>query len=178
MDAPRRERSVEAWLNSSLLERLVARVALDYNLSPDDIPDLVQETRLAIWETAQGTEVTARLVARIARHKAVDMLRRLIRSRVRDQAMTALNTPPVENSELRHLLNVRISGLPGEFQKLFELHYRQGLSEREIAREWGICRSSVRWLNHRCRELVCGSGTHEEPRLLRVDRDRRPGPER
>lgn len=177
MERPSRvsPRSVENWLSSTLLEHIVARIAHECRLSPDDVPDLVQETRLALWEADAHDPIGAAFVARVAKYKAVDLLRRLARSRRRDRTIARSTQPVGEDAELRHLLNVRIAGLPGEFQRLFDLHYRQGWSEREIAKSWGVSRSSVRWLDHCCREVMIGTprtAQHQEvPPALRMPED-------
>lgn len=152
---------IEDGLTAAWLEGLVARVAHHYRLSQDDVPDLVQETRIALWEVGSKVTLSPSLVARVAQHKAVDLVRRLVRDRRRDRTIEHFPRVLDEDAELGHLLNVRIAGLPKRLQELFDLHYRQGFSEREIARRWRVSRSSVRWLDHQCRELI--TRTREGP---------------
>ena len=142
------------WMRSPYLDRFVARVAHGYGLSASDLEDVAQETRIALWETGPDTRVTAALVTHIAGNKAVDLLRRLIRRRATDRTAVLTNGAPPEDGELRHLLNARVAALPQRLHAFYELHYWQGLSEREIGRAWGLCRASVRWLDHRCRLLL------------------------
>jgi RNA polymerase sigma factor (sigma-70 family) len=145
-----------SWLASPALDRVVARIASQYHLMPDDLPDLVQETRIALWEKGLETPVSAALVVKIASNRAVDLIRRRLRRRTRDRAAAIATLPPEENVELRHLLNARVEALPPRLHRFYELHYHQGLREREIASMLGLCRSSVRWLDHQVRRFVSG----------------------
>jgi RNA polymerase sigma factor (sigma-70 family) len=138
------------------LLRLVARVAARYGIAASDHPDLLQETRIALWRVGTDVPVSAALVMRIASNKAIDLVRRLARNRARDRAAALVAPRCEEDAELRHLLNVRVDELPRRLHEFYELHYHQGLSEREIARRWGICRASVRWLDHCCRRYLSG----------------------
>ncbi len=144
------------WLVSPYLDRLVGRIARPYGFSTDDLADLIQETRIALWEVSSEVPVTAAFVVQVARHKSIDLIRRLRRRRMALRELSVTARSAAEQSELRHLLNVRIAGLPGRLQELYDLHYRKGLSEREIARRWGIARSSVRWLDRQCWTLLTG----------------------
>lgn len=148
--------SARSWLASPVLDRIVARVASQYHLASEDLPDLVQETRIALWAWGLESRVSAALVFKIASSRAVDQIRRRSRRRVRDRAAAFVNSSHQEDEELRHLLNVRIEALPTRLQHFYELHYHQGLSEREVANTLGLSRSSVRWLDHQFRRFVSG----------------------
>lgn len=159
MPAHRPEREVGAplWIDSPALPGLVARVGARYGIAPGDLPDLLQETRIALWEVEAATPVSAALVVRIASNKAVDLVRGFARRRARDRAAAEIAPCCEEDAELRHLLNVRVDELPQRLHEFYELHYHQGLSEREIARRLGLCRASVRWLDRCCRRHLLGS---------------------
>lgn len=148
--------SAKDWLASPVLDRLVARVASQYGLAVDDLPDLVQETRIALWELGLDLPVSASLVLRVASNKAIDLIRRRVRRRARDRVAALVVLPREDDAELRHLLNVQVDALPNRLQHFYELHYNQGLSERETARALGICRASVRWLDRQFRRLMAG----------------------
>ncbi len=150
--------SAEAWLASPYLGRLVTRVASQHGVPGAELPDLIQETRIALWKTGLDSSVSAALVVNIARNKAVDLVRNLARRRARRRAVELLVSTPDVDSELRHLLSLRVKTLPRRLQEFYELHYELGLSEREIARAWGLCRGSVRWLDRRTRGLLLGAG--------------------
>jgi RNA polymerase sigma factor (sigma-70 family) len=147
--------TLEDWLSSPFLERVVARIAYVHGLPCDEVPDLVQETRFALWDTYAGN-LNSALVSRVARNKVVDRIRLLVRDRTRDRILALSARAAADDAELHHLLNARIAELPRQLRELFVLHYRQGLSEREIARLWGVSRSTVRWLDRRCRNVVLG----------------------
>ncbi len=149
--------SAEDWLASPYLDRLVARIAWHHGVPAAELPDLVQETRIALWQSGLDPPVSAALVGSIARHKAVDLVRVLARRRARRRAAGLLTTKAEVDAELAHLLTLRVAALPLRLRKFYELHYTRGLSEREIARVWGLCRASVRWLDQRCRDRLSGS---------------------
>ena len=160
--------SAEDWLASPYLDRLVARVASHHGVPAAELPDLVQETRIALWRAGLELQVSAALVGSIARNKAVDLVRNLARRRARRRAAGLLAATPEVDAELLHLLSLRVAGLPQRLREFYELHYTQGLSEREIARVWGLCRASVRWLDQRCRDRLLGTRKARlpEPRPL------------
>jgi len=102
------------------------------------------------WRHAEGLRET------IARHKAVDLLRRTLRARSRDHTFTVLAAGNLADPEIEHLLKVRIAGLPPRLREFYDLHYTQAWSEREIAARLGMCRASVQWLDHCCRRDIIG----------------------
>lgn len=150
------ERVVPTWIDSPGLVGLVARVAARYGIAVADVPDLLQETRIALWEVVADGPPSAALTVRVATNKAVDLVRNMVRRRTRDRAAALSAAEVPENAELRHLLNARVDELPRQLHEFYELRYHQGLSEREIARSLGLCRASVRWLNRRCRRSLLG----------------------
>jgi len=149
--------NAEDWLASPYLDRVVTRVAGQHGVPQADLPDLIQETRIALWHAGLASPVSANLVVSIARHKAIDLVRHLARRRARRRAAGLLTASPEVDAELHHLLSLRVAALPQRLREFYELHYEQGLSEREIARAWGLCRASVRWLDRRFRERLLGA---------------------
>jgi|SRR6266542_941310 len=149
--------SAEDWLASPYLDRLVARVAGHHGLPAAELPDLIQETRIALWRAGLELPVSAALVVSIARNKAVDLVRNQARRRARHRAARVLAATPEVDAELHHLLSLRVAALPQRLREFYDLHYKQALSEREIAQAWGLCRASVRWLDHRCRDRLLGA---------------------
>jgi DNA-directed RNA polymerase specialized sigma24 family protein len=148
--------SADDWLASPYLDRLVTRVAAHHSVPASELPDLIQETRIALWRAGLDLPVSAAFVAGIARNKAVDLVRRLARRRAESISAGRLCATTEVDAELHHLLSLRVSALPRRLRDFYELRYAQGLSEREIARVWRLCRASVRWLDQRCRERLCG----------------------
>jgi RNA polymerase sigma factor (sigma-70 family) len=139
--------SSEDWITSAALDHLVASVAIRLGLHLDDVPDLVQETRIALWELGLDSPASRALVSQIAKNKSIDLLRRRVRRRARDLAASGVVLTREENAELQHLVNVQVEGLSKRLRVFHELHYHEGRSEREIARITGVSRSSVRWLD-------------------------------
>jgi RNA polymerase sigma factor (sigma-70 family) len=152
-DVRARRLPTSEWLESPCLARVAARVAYQYGIGTGDLPDLLQEIRIAIWE-AVPVCVSAAWVYRVASHKAVDILRQRTRTRGRYRAAVETAAGPGHHQELDHLLHAKVDTLPPRLRQFYDLHYRQGLSEREIARRLGMCRASVRWLDHCCRQSV------------------------
>ena len=148
--------SAEEWLESPYLHRAAVRVAHQYGLAANDVADLLQELRIALWEAGPEVRVGAAWVFRVASHKAVDLLRRTLQSRRRERAFAHMAAPAEHDQELDHLLRARVDRLPARLREFYELHYLQGRSEREIAQRLGLCRSSVRWLDRSCRRSVAG----------------------
>lgn len=168
--APEKENSsatTAEWLESPYLAHVAARVAHQLNLGRDDREDLLQELRIGLWEAGPDVRVGSRWLFQVATHKAVDLLRRQVRRRHRDEAFADWKGSPGHDLELDHLLHVRVARLPASLRNFYELRYRQGLSEREIARSLGRCRASVRWLDQRCRQELAGQGSRS-PRPARA----------
>jgi RNA polymerase sigma-70 factor (ECF subfamily) len=140
-------------MESSAVPRLVEHVAYHYAIAGADLEDLIQETRIALWEA--GTKVVrVSWVLRVARNKAIDLVRRTKRIRAREQSYGRLRTVSGPEPDVEHLLRARVALLPRRLRKFYELHYVEGWSEREIAARLGICRASVRWLDHCCRRTI------------------------
>jgi DNA-directed RNA polymerase specialized sigma24 family protein len=152
-DGPIGSPTTAEWLESPFLEQAAAQAARQYGLADDSLPDLVQEVRIALWEAGLDVHVGAACVRCVARNKAVDLVRVRLRSRAHDKALAAVLARAGPNLELEHLLRAKASTLPSKLLEIFNLHYRQGFSEREIARRLGISRASVRCLDRRCRRL-------------------------
>ena len=143
------------WLDSPYLRRVAVRVAHQYGLQTEEVSDLLQETRIAIWKAGPATCVTAAWIFGTASHKAADLLRMRIRRQTQERKAFGSLLPPLStNSELEHLLHARADLLPGRLRGFYRLKYELGLSEREIASRWGICRASVRWLERCCRRAL------------------------
>lgn len=158
---------VRVWLESPFLDRLVGRVAIHYHLGSNDFADLTQETRIALWQAGPETLVGPGFVVRVAANKAVSLIRTIVRQRRTDRA-TILLAPHAEGDpELRPLLNAQLAGLPVRLRSFYDLHYVAGYSERDIAVALGLCRASVRWLDHQCRKHLNGHARHRQTRSPR-----------
>lgn len=144
------------WLDSPGLLTAAARIGLRYGLGREEVLDLQQELRIALWQHGLDVPVPASWVFRVGIHKAVDLVRRRLRARAHDRLLAYTQERPVVDQELEYLLEVRVDHLPLRLRKFYDLHYRQGLSEREIAGRMGMCRASVRWLDRCCRRKILG----------------------
>lgn len=148
--------SVVEWMESPYLIRAGGRVANQYGLRPDELTELVQELRIALWQARPGIQVSAAWIFRVAQHKAVDILRERARAQRNEAALAATMRQPQHDFELDCLLHARAQALPERLRQFYKLRYELGLSEREIARSLGVCRASVRWLDRSCRLYVTG----------------------
>jgi RNA polymerase sigma factor (sigma-70 family) len=144
------------WLESAALGRFVIRIAAQYRLGEDEVPDLLQETRIALWKSGTGTKVSAAWIVRVISNKAVDVVRRVRRARAFDRALAQAATAGSVDPDLEYLLHACVGELPRHLRDFYRLHYTEGWSEREIATRLGLCRSSVRWLDYRCRNQIFG----------------------
>jgi RNA polymerase sigma factor (sigma-70 family) len=147
------------WLESPCLAHVARRVAHQHDLVRDDLEDLIQELRIALWEAGLDVRVTARWLFQVANHKAVDLFRKRVRHRRRDRVFTDIKGSASHDLELDHLLHARVARFSPSLRKFYDLRYLQGLSEREIARSLGLCRGSVRWLDRCCRRELAGQSS-------------------
>jgi len=156
--------SVGDWLESPYLERLTARIAYRHGLPRQDVPDLLQETRLALWKSGSNSRVSVGWLFQIATHKAIDIVRR-----ARRRAEVALDGQPRRDRStpadpaLTFLLRSRASRLPPALQRFYALRYEQGQSQREVARALGLGRGSVRTLDRQCLRLIGARRSREGP---------------
>jgi len=142
------------WLSSPVLVSVVTRIARHYGLGYPDIEDLIQETRIALWEKGLEAQINSSWINQTAIHKAVDLLRAGARRQARDGVAAALALAHGDDVEVQHLLNVKVDLLDHQLRSFYEMRYREGRSEREIVRDCGLCRASVRWLDAKLRRSV------------------------
>src|SRR5262249_47387243 len=150
---PPSQSTVVEWLDSPYLSRVASRVAYEYGLPSQEVSDLFQELRLALWLAGPETTVNATWVYRTPYHKTSDAAARSRRA-MREEGPAAAGAR--RDPDLSHLLRSRASQLPGRLRLFYALRYREGLSQREIASRMGLCRSSVRWLDAQCMKRMKG----------------------
>jgi RNA polymerase sigma factor (sigma-70 family) len=155
MTAHTQPRTAREWLESPYTERVVRRIGYRHGLRWQDLPDLVQDVRLALCLAGSENPVNAAWLHRTATNKAVDFLRKRRRAANEERDFAAcLAAAPTPDPELSHLLAARVTTLPPALKRFFHLRYEMGLSERELARRLRVCRSSTRWLEQRCRRAI------------------------
>jgi DNA-directed RNA polymerase specialized sigma24 family protein len=149
--------AVSEWLASPYLARVAARVAYQYNLPSQEVPELLQELRIALWKAGLATAVNATWILHTAQHKGSDLLR-MMRERGREVSFSGDSSIPGNHPdpELMRLLRARAAMLPPRLKEFYFLRYRAGLSERQIADRLGLCRGSIRCLERRCVRSVKG----------------------
>lgn len=137
------------------LRILVSRGLARARLPPGDVEDVVQETLLAIHLKSATWDRSGPIVpwiAAIARHKAVDMLRRRHRrlevsidDLVGDWEVPEESTPQVTHSELQALLET----LPARQQQVIRSISLEGGTIASTASALGISEGAVRVGLHR-----------------------------
>jgi RNA polymerase sigma factor (sigma-70 family) len=146
------------WLDPPRLGHVAARVAYQRGLGRDDLSDLIQEIRIALWEAGPTVRVPEAWLHQVARHKAIDIIRQRGRRRQRDREARYSRGQPTTDAkaELDHLLHVSVAGLPARLRRFYTLRYENGYTQREIAASLGVCRATVRWLDRCCRRHLVG----------------------
>ncbi len=119
------------------------RASALYRISPADLEDLAQEVRIALWEVGDR-DVSTAWVMRVASNKAVNLIRSRTRALARNQTFGCLAAKRLPEPGVDLLLSASIAELPAPLRGFYELHYLQGLSEREIASLLGKCRPEAR----------------------------------
>ena len=170
--APVESGEAGGWLESAYLRRAAVRVARQHGLPAEDLPELVQELRIAVWRAGERAPVNVAWIFGVAKHKAVDMVRRRARAGRDDQEIAAAARRRDRDLELDHLLHARVDGLPTRLRQFYDLLYIQGLSEREAGRRLGLCRASVRWLKRSLHRVVAGDAPAMRPRSRSSEKSR------
>jgi RNA polymerase sigma factor (sigma-70 family) len=147
---------VDVWLESPYVAHVAARAAYRCGLSAADVPDVLQELRIALWKAGPDLLVNAAWVSQTANHKAQDILRQIRRAAAKTPKWSEDRCPAGHDPELLHLLRARVDLLPKKLRKFYRLRFLEGMSEREISARMGLCRSSVRRLERRCLKRVAG----------------------
>lgn len=141
------------WLESPRLNAIASYVAARHTLLQADLPDLLQEIRIALWKAGLDQPINTVWLFRTGRNKAVDMKRR---KHEHDEFAVSVDPERGSDPEILHLLRARTAELPPALRRYYELRYRQGLSERSIANRLGVDRASVRWMNVKCQRFIGG----------------------
>ncbi len=163
------------WFNRevvALAPRL--RAFLRSRFGPEiDVDDVVQETLLQLWRTANGPGIRApkAILFVAARNVALDQVRRYRASRLVDISAEYAAEIADDRPDVRDLIQLkqRIAQvdraqetLPPRARQVFALRRTEGLRHREIAEQLGISCKTVevhlqRALRH-CAELVAAEG--------------------
>lgn len=142
------------WLQSPQLSKIAAYVSRRYSLANGDLPDLLQELRIALWRHGLQQPINVTWVFHTAAHKAVDFQRRAKLSAGLSARLRYVASRP--DPELLHITRARVARLPRRLRAYYLLRYVEGRTQRELAASLSISRASVRWLEHRCRQHLSG----------------------
>lgn len=135
---------------SGLVWNLVKRRVPSHSVAED----LVQEIFTEIWKSAarfdpaQGSEVT--FVGMIARRRVIDWTRKQMRMPAiealpdnYDEVAVSTSATDSIDCDSEHLAQV-VASLPAQTQRLFHLHFDQGLTQHEIAELTGMPLGTVK----------------------------------
>ncbi len=134
-------------------ERPLYFFLLKFTGSPQDAEDISQETFAKLWLGRDSIDLSQSVnfcIFRMAKQLAINYLRNMRR---RGQVVSAGTYPDsadehtVEHDfaarEIELIINLSIERLPPKVRKVYELHYKEGLSNDEIARRLGITANNV-----------------------------------
>jgi RNA polymerase sigma factor (sigma-70 family) len=152
------------WISSRQLSAIVSTVAYRRSISANDLPDLLQEVCMALWKAGVDQPINATWVFHTSMNKAAEVHRRARLSNPSDPIDQSLNA--ISDPELLLLLHARAATLPMRLREFYRLYYNLGLSERAVAHRLETSRAAVRWLKHRCRNLL------SQPAVDRSRKDR------
>lgn len=121
---------------------------------PEIAEDIVQETFLKIWEVRhrlQPHQSFAAYLYRISRNKAFRILKKIakdkqLRNQVINLSCIEYNDPErvLKWQQYQQLLDVAVSRLPNQRQKVFKLCRQDRKSYDEVAKELGISTNTVK----------------------------------
>lgn len=133
---------------------LVWTIAKRYVRDHSSAEDIVQETFLELWKSAKrydpaiATEST--FIGMLARRRAIDFARKESR-RPQHEPLPDVESLPMLTTEPPSAINSKgedvraaIGQLPEETQKIFSLHFEQGMTHPEIAEQTGIPLGTVK----------------------------------
>jgi RNA polymerase sigma-70 factor, ECF subfamily len=165
--------------------RLVYSIALHVVGDAETAEEITQDVFVRAWEGAAGyrpelAKVSSWLVS-IARHRAIDELRRRGSRREEDLTDWPEDTDPerepdlvaptsteetVENSLQQHSIRQIVAGLPSDQRQVLALAYFQGLSQTQIAEHLGeplgTVKSRIRLSMQKLRALMLERGITEQ----------------
>ncbi len=119
-----------------------------------DIDDVVQESFLRVWKAraVQPIQSAKAFLFRVARHLALDLIRRESRNPVSSTgdvaALAVMEDRPgvaevLTEQEKISLVGDAIVALPARTRDIFILHRFKGLTQAEVARQLGISEKAV-----------------------------------
>ncbi|MEN6368130.1 MAG: RNA polymerase sigma factor [Thermotogota bacterium] len=108
--------------------------------------EVVQETMVAVWNGADrfgGRSKVSTWIFGIARHRAMDLLRREIRGERVPEAVLTIPDPAPSVERREHVLSALL-GLPDDQREVVVLTFYEGLSYKEIAAALAIPEGTVK----------------------------------
>ena len=126
-----------------------------FRLADDLLEDIVQEVFITLWERREHVDPEKGLlnyVFYLSRNTAVDRMRRA-HMQNRFLQDVELDFAPEADADILHeqtqlLIDIIVSSMPSQRQKIFKMSRQDGLSIEDIARELNISNGNVRTQLH------------------------------
>lgn len=118
------------------------------NINPEDVNDTIQQTFLKIWENREKLDANVSLknyIITVAKNDLYNSIQRNIVAK-RHNELLGNHDPRVFQepiSDLQNILNKILDSLPERRAKVFKMSRIEGYSNKEIAEELGISKSTV-----------------------------------
>lgn len=118
------------------------------SIGSEDISDTVQQTFLKVWENREKLDPNVPLknyIITIAKNDLYNSIQRNIVAKKHNDILVAHhpNISELPSSDLTRVLNEILGSLPEKRAKVFKMSRIQGYSNKEIAQELGISKSTV-----------------------------------
>jgi RNA polymerase sigma factor (sigma-70 family) len=151
---------VSEWLESPHLRRIVSHLCLRHGFDPDQSEDILQETCISLIRKGMDSGVNATLVFKVVASRILDCRRKSNRAGRNDLPLTdRIASSDKTDPELAPLLRSSAAVLPKRLKAFFNLRYRLGMNQIEIARQLGISRSAVRHIEGQCLRRLANAAT-------------------
>jgi len=138
-------------------ERMVRALALSYTRNASAADDVVQETFIRAYRSIdglrEGSKVKTWLYA-LARHAAIDWLRREKRHRVEELTVDVVAPAEKKTDDLTERVMKVVNGLKQDYRQIVLLRFVEEMSYADIGETLGMTSTAVGEKLHRVRRIV------------------------
>ncbi len=148
---------VREWLASDRLQRIARRVAHNFGLPSQDVPDLCQDLCLALLKADPDQLVNATWVFHTGNHRAVELIQRERKRRqMAETVPERIRKPSTADPELASLVHAGAARLPDSLRRFYRLRYEEGFTQQEIVQRKHLPRGLVRGMEKQCLRRMTG----------------------